>query len=235
VRLKHLVLAVVVALAAGLLVPSTALANYSVTIDCGDGYPITATVDLNELTAIQAALQAMIDYPSGMTCGLSQNLVTSPIAATNAFADSPFVVGGGQYVDMDNKNCLTNFGISGHLDSTGSHGTQTYTVPVNPDNAVNGCTAAHLKADGSICVGVFGNLARIAGVVLESDPVLGNPIGDGNPQGRNLATDVTDNSPDSNDHITEFRTDAVFGCSSTFVVGAFLPNPVIHGDIHVHD
>jgi hypothetical protein len=236
-RMTRLILAPVVALLAALLVPAAASADaYSVTIDCGDGSPITATVDLNELTEIQAALQAMINYPSGLSCTLSQNLVTGPVVGTNAFADSgSFVVGGGQYIDQDNRNCLTNFGISGHMESTGSHGTQTYTVPDNPDNLAKGCTAAHLKADGSICVGVNGNKARIAGVILKSNPPApANPIGDGDPSGVNLVTDVTDNSPGAMDHITEFRSSATFSCNSIFVVGAFLPNPVVSGDIHVH-
>src|SRR5467141_3755318 len=66
----------------------------AVNLDCGDGFPYKAVVDLETLTDIQDAVQAMINFPSGMTCLLSTSIVTNPLAMPSR---DPLIVGGGRY------------------------------------------------------------------------------------------------------------------------------------------
>src|SRR6266550_3103192 len=77
----------------GLLHPIPALADSPVAIDCGDGAPINASVDLATLTKLQASIQSMVDNPAGVTCGLS----TGSLLSIGGGSGNPFVVGGGRY------------------------------------------------------------------------------------------------------------------------------------------
>lgn len=200
-----------------------------VTIDCGDGYPTTATVDTDTVSDIQESLQAMVDNPAGMLCTLSTAPVTTTTVLTasgtsnRASSSTPFVVGGGQYAAGNIGGCVLNFGLSGHVDSNGVfHGTQTVT---NSNSATQpaGCTQGHVKADVS-CMTVVGNQAVLQGPVTEATGSLAGL------QGQMLTTHVTDNGrPSQGAPPDSIEQDDVSGCG-TVAGGSFV---LINGNITV--
>ena len=78
-----------------------ALGETSVTINCSDGTGLTVTLTADQLTRLTAAVQAMIDYPAGLSCTLVQNplppTVTFGHLALAATANQ-FVVDGGRWL-----------------------------------------------------------------------------------------------------------------------------------------
>jgi hypothetical protein len=164
------------------------------TVDCGDGSPLTAAVDLGTLTQLQASIQGMLDNPAGLTCRLS----TSPLlAASGGSSSNPFVVGGGSYHFLlggtGNTQCTTNFSLNAHVDSTGFHGEQTFNVPNTP-----GCSgvAGLIKANvACLRVNTTGPapIAQITGFItaVTGSEARGLSVGD------ELGADVTDNGPPS--------------------------------------
>jgi len=77
----------------------SALGETSVTLNCTDDTSLTLLVDAEALASLTAAVQAMIDYPAGLSCTLVQNPLTTffghvVFAATN----KTFVVAGGRWL-----------------------------------------------------------------------------------------------------------------------------------------
>lgn len=213
----------------GLLHPVPAYANTAVTIDCGDGSPINASVDLATLTKLEASIQSMIDNPSGMSCSLSQPVSVDPLSSGND--PGSFVVGGGRYF-APGTSCAINFGLSGHVDKNGvAHGTQTATE----SNSTQECGGqGHIKANVT-CVAVAGTFAEVRGDIMEQSGSLGP---DSFPPGLTvLATDVQDNGKPSTgipDQIEQFVDSP--GTENSCVAGITYPPPfeVDHGNITVH-
>jgi hypothetical protein len=143
--MKRILSAIAFAGILSFLMPAAASADtlYLVTIDCGDGYPLQATVDLPTLTDLQASVQAIATSGSGMSCSLSSSVVPSVIGGVAASADSgttDLAVGGGTY-PYNNGACEASFGISAHRDADGTvHGSQAFTT--RPD----GCSG-HIEAN----------------------------------------------------------------------------------------
>src|SRR5690349_11016785 len=113
----------IVAMTFILLLPLAAAAQGPVTVDCGDGFPISGTIDIDSVTQLEGSIQGMLDNPSGTTCSLSQLSVTDPLSTPSD--PGSFAVGGGRY---DRDVCPLNFALSGHVDASGAHGTQTITA-----------------------------------------------------------------------------------------------------------
>jgi len=67
-----LALAIAAGLAIGTAMPTSALGLTAVTLSCDDGTKWTAVVDAETLAGLAQAVQAMIDYPAGLTCTLLQ-------------------------------------------------------------------------------------------------------------------------------------------------------------------
>ena len=99
-RRAALVLAIATGLAIGTAIPTAAIGQNQVTLSCSDGTTSTMTVDADTLTGLTQAVQAMIDYPAGLTC----TLVSSPLlssfgrVALASAGQSPFIVGGGRWL-----------------------------------------------------------------------------------------------------------------------------------------
>ena len=79
----------------------TALGETSVTLSCNDGTSLTLLVDADTLAGLTAAVQAMIDYPAGLSCALVKN----PLPLTTSFghvalAANPntLIVAGGRWL-----------------------------------------------------------------------------------------------------------------------------------------
>ena len=139
----------------------TQTAPLTANVDCGDGFPVVSTVDNNTVNELQVSIQGMLDNPSGMTCVLT--LPTAPASSQG------FVVGGGRY---DRAECPINFSLSGHVDTTGAHGTQTATI-TSAQGAIPGCPGeGHIKANVT-CVAIKGNVAEVRGVIMEQTGSLG--------------------------------------------------------------
>jgi hypothetical protein len=147
--------------------PIPAYADSAVGIDCGDGAPISGSVDATTLTELQGAVQAMVDNPSGMTCSLTLGAL-DPLGSANS--PGSFVVGGGRY-GLTPSDCVINFSVSAHVDQHGAaHGTQTATEPNTPNNQPCG-GEGHVKADVT-CVAVLGNMAEVRGDIMEQSGSL---------------------------------------------------------------
>src|SRR5437868_14524017 len=80
------------------LPPVVALADglTAINVDCGDGSPMTATLNLADLTNTQNAVQAMLLYDSGLTCPLTTNALLDPTVHATTRQGSP--TGGGRDV-----------------------------------------------------------------------------------------------------------------------------------------
>jgi hypothetical protein len=78
-----------------------ALGETSVTLNCNDGTSRTLLVDADVLAQLTAAVQAMIDYPAGLSCALIQNPLPLKVSfghiALAAVADD-FIVDGGRWL-----------------------------------------------------------------------------------------------------------------------------------------
>jgi hypothetical protein len=215
-----------------LLYPLPVLANTAVAIDCGDGSPISGSVDLTTLTELQGSVQAMLDNPSGMSCSLSQLSLVDPLASTND--PGSFVVGGGRY-GREAPNCPINFSLSAHVGSSGiAHGTQTATEN-NTTNGTPPCPGqGHIKANVT-CVAVNGNLAEVRGDITDATGSLGPPFF---AVGQVWVTDVQDNGRPSTgipDDILQFSDNP--GTENGCVAGITFPPPftVDNGNITVHN
>src|SRR6266550_942678 len=93
-----LALAMTVGLAIGTMAPASAL-DTSVTLNCSDGTSVKLVVDADTLTGLTQAVQAMINYPAGLSCSLIQNPlgVTFGQIAFAGAGQNPFIVGGGRW------------------------------------------------------------------------------------------------------------------------------------------
>src|SRR5437773_6955074 len=124
--MKRLVLAhgTTVALTLGASLTVVGIGDTEVTLKCDDGSSVTLVVDAQTLIGLTAALQAMLDYPAGMTCSLTRNSVAAPILGLKALAEDPkdMVLLGGQW--LENPDCVQNLAIVAWKDASGTfHGT----------------------------------------------------------------------------------------------------------------
>ena len=197
-----------------------------VTVDCGDGSPLQATLDTDGLTALQSSLQAIIDNPAGLSCTLSTSPVIAPPLGTIASADSgrPFVVGGGRYARSG--ACGINFNLSGHVDSDGvARGTVAFGI----SNA-QGCPQGSVRAKVT-CLNVSGLIktAEVKGDVTQATGVLAGFAG------AVILTDVQDNGQPSTATDTVFQ-DTVTGTPPNDMACVAAPgfNSVDNGNITVH-
>jgi hypothetical protein len=216
-----------------LVSPTTAFADTPVTVDCGDGAPLSATLDPVTLTKLTASVQSIIDNPAGMACVLS----TSDLLSIGGGSENPFVVGGGRYARGSSDfgpgpvsdACGINFSLNAHQDSTGFHGEQSYTIP-----NVDGCSqyAGHIKANVT-CLQVVGNKAEIRGDITEATGFFTGiqnifPV---------FVSDVTDNGPPSSVlRDTAYLTDDFPGTEGNCAAGELtvFQRPIDNGNITVH-
>ena len=91
--------AVAVGLVIGAALPSSAIGLTQVTLSCDDGTSVTLIADTDTLTSLTASVQAMLDYPAGLTCTLVQTplpLAFGAIALASP-GSNPFIVAGGRW------------------------------------------------------------------------------------------------------------------------------------------
>ena len=206
-----------------------AYASSGVTVDCGDGSPMTGSVDAATLSELQSAVQAMVANPSGTSCSLNLLGALDPLASGGD--PGSFVVGGGRYFVGGGTSCVLNFAINGHVDKDGTaHGTQTITE----SNSTTECGGqGHVKATVT-CVAISGNIAEVRGDITQQTGSLGPeffPPGD-----TVLVTDVVDNGkPNSGvpDRI-EQHVDATGTENNCLANNAYPIFTVDNGNVSVH-
>jgi len=101
-RRAVLACAIAVGLVAGMARSTSAIGLTQVTLSCDDGTTSTTVVDTDTLTGLTQSVQAMIDYPAGLTCALAQVPVPGIVRigglALASPGQSPFIVGGGRWL-----------------------------------------------------------------------------------------------------------------------------------------
>ncbi len=123
--MKRLVLALgaTVALTLGASLTVVGIGDTEVTLNCDDGSSVTLVVDAQTLSGLTAAVQAMLDYPAGVTCSLTQNSVAAPILGLKALAEDPkdMVLLGGQWLEPPpTPDCVQNLAIVAWKDASGT-------------------------------------------------------------------------------------------------------------------
>ena len=137
------VLTTVVAVAGlmlGAAFPVVGLGETDVTLNCDDGTSMTMTVDTDTLQSLVASVQAMIDFPAGLSCTLLQAPVVSLGSIVYAGQKPPFITGGGQFVhDCPSGGGVyyTNFGVNAQTKGDGTV-TGSFHMKVPDYQCVNG-------------------------------------------------------------------------------------------------
>ena len=85
-------------LMAGTAIPVSGLGGTQITLNCDDGTSLTAVVDADTVTALTQSVQALINYPAGLSC----TLIQTPVVRFGGVADATepipgFVNGGGRF------------------------------------------------------------------------------------------------------------------------------------------
>ena len=97
--MKRAILAVTAALglSIGMAFPVSGIGLTKVTLGCSDGTNVTMTVDTDTLTSLTKSVQALLDYPAGLSCTLAQAPVVRFGNAADAGLIDGFVNGGGRF------------------------------------------------------------------------------------------------------------------------------------------
>ncbi len=146
----------------GTAFPVFGLGETEVTLNCDDGTSMTTTVDTDTLQSLVASVQALLDYPAGLTCTLLQS--PAPVVTFGAVAYAgqkpPFITGGGQFV----HDCpfggvyYTNFGVNAQTKDGAVAG--SFHMKVGDDQCVNG---GQVKSRAT-CINVYvGSLGTYRG------------------------------------------------------------------------
>jgi len=149
--MKRAVLAVAIALGllSGVVLPTSAIGLTQVTLSCDDGTTSTMVVNTDTLTGLTQAVQAMIDYPAGLTCTIAQVPAVvriGGIALAVSPGNSAFIVGGGRWL----VSCSAINGGGGGTTGGTSTGTSGG-APVQPTDQffVNIAVNVHQRDDGT--------------------------------------------------------------------------------------
>lgn len=99
-RRAILTVAIAAGLAIGTAIPTLAIGETQIRIGCSDGTTATLVVDADTLTGLTQAVQAMIDYPAGLTCTVAKvpYFGSFGMIALASPGQSPFIVGGGRWL-----------------------------------------------------------------------------------------------------------------------------------------
>ena len=233
-RAKRLLLATAAGLLLALVAPLAALADNLVTVDCGDGSPLSTTADLATSTSLQASVQGMLDNPTGASCTLSEGAVVDPtLTVGSSSSGNPFVVGGGRYDRGPGpgpmQGCGLNFSMSAHRDSSGFHGQQTITI-----NNADGCSADKGQVKANVtCLDVKNNVAQILGIISEASGPFFSSIAS---PGDIFENDVVDNGRPSSGIADMIGQNAYPGPAAPCLADPTLATfQVENGNITVHD
>jgi hypothetical protein len=204
-------------------------------VDCGDGSPISATVDSATVLKVQGALQAMIDYPADLSCSLTTSTVDPTLSlgtttTTSATMTTPttdpdgFATGGGRYFSPF-WNCVINFALSAHPDKDEPGTAHGISNATNPGNCPSG--PGHFSSK-VLCITLTGNNAQIQSQITRAD---GSYYNVGFRQGDFVQTDVTDGANGNPDMIVHTWQSPSSGVCTQPATGG--THPLTNGNIKV--
>jgi hypothetical protein len=149
--------AAVVLLTFATALPVASFGLTQVHLTCDDGTDITAQVDTDTLEGLVQVVQAMVLYPAGLTCALTQTplLVALGGVASAGELRGGFLVGGGRLLypcpNMPGEFWV-NFAVSAHTETAAAGdtkgGTLNFTIPSNQ------CVSGHLTSK-PVCLGIY--------------------------------------------------------------------------------
>jgi hypothetical protein len=199
---------------------------------------MTVVIDATTLTELVSSVQAMLDYPAGLSCTTAQ----SPIAAgalftQTALAGNPnkdYAVGGGQATIV--HRCEpeeTNFGLSAHVNNgsmiDGIGGSVNFTIPQCTLANGNSYSGSHLGMTVD-CLQVTGSVANLTAAVTEKTGVFAAEF----PTVNEIAVQVIDNTLLGDRIGWEFQTPAL-GAIAPCDFQATADRSLDHGNVTVHD
>jgi len=115
-----------------------------VTLGCSDGTNVTMTVDTDTLTSLTKSVQALLDYPAGLTCTLAQTPVVRFGNVADAALVPGFVNGGGRFLGSCGPGGGTfwiNIAVNAHNQDGNVVGTVNQTIPDGQCIAAGGFTS----------------------------------------------------------------------------------------------
>lgn len=208
-----------------------AVGEIEVALSCSDGDKFSVTVDVQTLTELKDAVEAMTLYPAGLSCSLAETPLVGLIGPATALAGNPhtdYAVGGGQGTfpcfpgsGMGHQSFALNAHVENDGLTQGVGGTFNTTVPEQPGCAEQGTLVS--KVD---CVAVSGNHAELTSVITKA---TGSWADFGVQPGQELAISATDNSPLPDTLQASFASGPCGFFGSSFEV------PISRGNINVHD
>jgi hypothetical protein len=185
--MKRIYLAFVIAIGAfvGAAYPVTAFGDTQVKLSCSDGTISQLVVDADTLFGLTQAIDAMAQYPAGLTC----TIATTPVvlnfgAVALASSGDPFVVGGGRYQLPCGAPGLPGLGGGGAAATTAAAKTADFywvNIAVNAHQKVGGvvgtlnetipsgqCVPHGHFTSKPTCVTVVNNVAYVTSVVTQT-------------------------------------------------------------------
>ena len=132
--MKRAILALTAALGltVGMTFPMAGIGLTQVTLGCSDGTNVTMTVDTDTLTSLTKSVQALLDYPAGLTCTLAQTPVVRFGNVADAALVPGFVNGGGRFLGSCGPGGGTfwiNIAVNAHNQDGNVVGTVNQTIP----------------------------------------------------------------------------------------------------------
>ncbi len=145
-----------IGLTVGMTFPMAGIGLTQVTLGCSDGTNVTMTVDTDTLTSLTKSVQALLDYPAGLTCTLAQTPVVRFGNVADAALVPGFVNGGGRFLGSCGPGGGTfwiNIAVNAHNQDGNVVGTVNQTIPDGQCIAAGGFTSTptclHIFSEGS--------------------------------------------------------------------------------------
>lgn len=149
--------AAVVLLTFATALPVASFGLTQVRLACDDGTDITAQVDADTLAGLVQAVEAMVLYPAGLSCTLTQLPLFGALGGVAAAGElrGGFLVGGGRLLypcPGGVGQFWVNFGVSAHTETAAAGdtkgGTLNFTIPSGQ------CVGGHLTSK-PVCLGIY--------------------------------------------------------------------------------
>jgi hypothetical protein len=150
--------AAVVMLTFATALPVASFGLTQVRLTCSDGTDITAELDADTVEGLLQSVQALVLYPAGLTCSLSQFPLLQALGGVAGAGElrGGFLVGGGRLLYPCPGNPAlqfwVNFAVSAHTETDAAGetkgGTLNFTIPDGQ------CVDGHLTSK-PVCLGIY--------------------------------------------------------------------------------
>lgn len=152
----------------GMAMPASGLGGTQITLSCDDGTNLTAVVDADAVTALTQSVQALIDYPAGLSCTLAQTLVVRFGNVADAGVIQGFVNGGGRFqvsCGSSGGTFWVNIAVNAHIQDGRVVGTVNEAIPDGQ------CVQTGTFKSTPTCLQIFSdhpNIAWVTSQVIET-------------------------------------------------------------------